>query len=204
MIMGAPRLAGNVRFDTIAVQWMDLLRLRHAETFRHCARVALLGERMASVYRMDADECMSLIRGCFLHDLGKIMVPVEILDASAPLSQEQWETMKLHSRHGYELLKDAGLGDQVPQIVLHHHERWDGKGYPDGIGGEDIPFHARICAVIDAFDSMMSNRPYRRRKSIWEAAEELKRHSGRQFDARIVERFSGILQEAGKIYDLPE
>ncbi|MFC6547732.1 HD-GYP domain-containing protein [Cohnella cellulosilytica] len=180
---------------------MRLLRYKHEETYRHCVRVALLSEKLASAMRLDAASIRNLVRGCFIHDIGKLLVPNEVLDSTMPLTDEQWALIKRHPEFGTDILEGKEeLDAEIVQLVLCHHERWDGGGYPRGLKGEEIPLNARICSVVDAFDTMMSPRPYRRRKSLDEAMEELQKHAGTQFDAEIVKYFIPLASDISLIY----
>jgi len=184
---------------------MELLQRRHLETYRHCVRVALLGEKLATAVGLDTLTKGNLIRGCFLHDLGKIVIPTVVLDKESPLTAEEWDVMKQHPEFGMELLElRTELDTVIGQVVLHHHERWDGNGYPHGLKADNIPLPARICSVIDAFDSMLSDRPYSPRKSLAEAVRELARNAGTQFDPDIVERFIRLTDEVKGMYKPPE
>ncbi|MFC3750144.1 HD-GYP domain-containing protein [Paenibacillus sp. GCM10012306] len=170
--------------------WMNSLRDKHPETHRHSIRVAMMAEELAGSMQLIEKEKNILIRGCFLHDIGKSLIPVEILDQQEPLTEEQWNVLKLHPLLGAELAKDfPGIDSSVTDVIRYHHERWDGKGYPYGLKGEDIPFLARVCSVIDAYDAMQSFRPYRERTSIQQAKDELRAHAGTQFDSQIVDQF---------------
>jgi len=180
---------------------MELLRRKHEPTYRHCVRVAWLAEKLAVAMGLDAATGSKLVRGCFVHDLGKLLIPNGVLDNVRPLTDEQWKLIREHPERGVELLRNKSeLGPEIVQLILHHHERWDGKGYPYGIKGDKIPLLARACAVVDAFDSMLSPRPYRRKKTIEEAMAELRKHSGTQFDPWIAEKFIPLAGEVGKIY----
>ncbi|GGF93910.1 hypothetical protein GCM10010912_43580 [Paenibacillus albidus] len=170
--------------------WMNFLRNKHAETHRHSVRVAMLGEVMATSMELAEKERTHLVRGCFLHDIGKSFVPVHILDQQEPLSEDQWNILKMHPVIGAELAKDfPGIDAVVTDIIRYHHERWNGTGYPYGLQGENIPLLARVCSVIDAFDAMLSSRPYRRQTTLEQAKQELSACSGTQFDPGVVEQF---------------
>jgi putative nucleotidyltransferase with HDIG domain len=130
-----------------------------------------------------------LMRAALLHDVGKIGVSDYILHKPGPLTPEEWQEMRRHPVIGYEMLKGVRFLAEAAEIVYSHHERFDGKGYPRALAGDEIPLGARIFAVADTFDAMTSDRPYRRALP-WEAArDEIVRHSGTQFDARVVEAF---------------
>jgi HD-GYP domain-containing protein (c-di-GMP phosphodiesterase class II) len=169
---------------------------RDGMTGGHCVRVAdysrLLGERILG---SRPQELQVLEYGALLHDVGKIAVPDAILRKDGPLTDDEWAVMRQHPALGYEILMGIGfLTDSLP-IVLHHHERFDGKGYPDGQRGEDIPIGARIFAAADAFDAMTADRHYRRALSLDEAMGELRRNSGSQFDPEIVAVMESVADE---------
>lgn len=173
--------------------WMDFLKEKHPETHRHSVRLAILGEEMAVAMRLSAKEKNNLVRGCFLHDIGKSFIPVEILDQKEPLSSEQWELLKLHPVLGADLAGGfPGIDSGVTDVIRYHHERWNGEGYPCGLHGEEIPLLARICAVVDAFDAMLSFRTYRERSTIERAKQELRLGAGTQFDSAVVDHFLSL------------
>jgi HD-GYP domain-containing protein (c-di-GMP phosphodiesterase class II) len=133
--------------------------------------------------------------GALLHDVGKIAVPDLILRKPGPLSAEEWESMRTHAAAGHEIIKNVGFLSPAAEIVLAHHERFDGKGYPRGLAAEQIPLGARIFAIADTFDAITSERPYKRAISAEEALAEILRHSGTQFDPAAVRAFLMVYQE---------
>ncbi|MBI3995795.1 MAG: response regulator [Nitrospirae bacterium] len=179
----------ELSYDNTLEALIAALDAREHETGNHSKRVAqytvLLSESLA-VPDMDR---LEIYRGAFLHDIGKIGVSDIILLKPGKLSPEEWEEMRRHPLIGYNILKQVGfLGDAV-KTVFSHHERFDGKGYPKRLRGEEIPVGARIFSVADAFDTMTTDRPYRRALTYPEARDEILRCSGSQFDPRVVEAF---------------
>ncbi|HBT26233.1 MAG TPA: response regulator, partial [Pseudothermotoga sp.] len=129
-----------------------------------------------------------------IHDIGKLAIPREILRKPSKLSPHEYELVKKHPVVAAELLEKAGLSD-IAKIVRHHHERYDGSGYPDGLRGEQIPVESKIISVVDAFDAMTSDRPYRPRLSKEDAIKEIKMNSGTQFDPVVVNVFLKIMEQ---------
>ena len=160
-------------------------------TRRHSRRVTDFSVLTAQTMGLEIDRIESIRFAGYLHDIGKIGIKDNILLKDSPLSDEEFEHIKRHPVIGESIVKDMDLNQRERSIIRHHHERWDGGGYPDGLGGTDIPLSARIVAVADAFDAMTSNRPYRRAKNQQEAVGELLRCSNNQFDAEVVTAFSG-------------
>lgn len=162
------------------------LDTRDNETAGHAQRVTRLAVRLGQELGLDPAALQELERGAMLHDIGKIGVPDAILRKPGPLTDEEWALMRRHAAFGAAMLDGIPfLSDAVP-LVRHHHERWDGRGYPDGLAGEAIPLGARIFAVADAFDAMTSERPYRRPMTLAQARAELARCAGSQFDPAVV------------------
>ncbi|MCX7925909.1 MAG: response regulator [Fimbriimonadales bacterium] len=171
------------------------LDTRDTETEGHSERVAAYTMAMANRLNLSAEELINIERGALLHDIGKIGVPDSILYKPGPLTPEEWEIMKQHPVIGYRMcMKIDALRPAAP-IVLHHHERWDGQGYPYGLAGEAIPLGARIFAIADTLDAMTSDRPYRKALSFAEAREEIIRCAGKQFDPEMVKLFLEIPEE---------
>ncbi|HUH15320.1 MAG TPA: diguanylate cyclase [Gaiellaceae bacterium] len=166
---------------------------RDAYTGSHSERVSDLAARIATRLGVDR-EMIELTRlAASLHDLGKLAIPEEILRKPGPLSETERLVLERHPQIGFRMLESLGV-DPVADWVLHHHERWDGSGYPDGVGGEDIPLGARIIFVADAYDAMTSDRVYRGRLTDDQAIAELARCSGTQFDPEIV---AALAEELG-------
>jgi HD-GYP domain-containing protein (c-di-GMP phosphodiesterase class II) len=167
------------------------LDARDRDTGGHSSRV--------SVYTMDMARCLGIREGSaewldierasLLHDVGKIGVPDSILNKPGPLTAEEWQEMRKHPAIGYEMLRDVMFLSAAAEIVYSHHERYDGKGYPKGLKGDEIPVGSRIFAVADAFDAMTSDRPYRRALDWRKAREEIINNNGVQFDPEVVKAF---------------
>jgi putative nucleotidyltransferase with HDIG domain len=162
---------------------------RDTYTGSHSTRVAELGAWIAAHLGLDVEQVELTRLAGSLHDLGKLAIPEEILRKPGPLTPPERLVLERHSQIGFRMLESLGV-DPVADWVLHHHERWDGMGYPDGLAGEDIPLCARIIFVADAYDAMTSDRAYRGRLTPQEAVAELERCAGSQFDPEIVEVFA--------------
>ncbi|MBU5672821.1 HD-GYP domain-containing protein [Paenibacillus brevis] len=172
--------------STPLIHLMNFMQKHRPEIYQHSIRVAIFAERIATKMNLGACEKENLLRGCFLHDLGKIMLPLSVLEQTAPLSSQQWKIIKLHPQVGTDLLHNiSDFEESVFEIILHHHERWDGYGYPSGLKEQEIPLLARICSIADAYDAMMSERPYRSSLPLEQVKQELKRNSAIQFDPVI-------------------
>jgi putative two-component system response regulator len=167
-----------------------VLDTRDTETQGHSLRVVSFTLKLAELMQISDKETLKIYEyGALLHDIGKIGIPDAILRKPADLTADEWLVMKKHPSIGYNLLRRIKFLESSAQIVLHHHEAFDGSGYPNGLSGENIPLGARIFNVADAIDAMTSDRPYQKALSFDIAASELKKHSGRQFDPRIVAIF---------------
>ena len=146
----------------------------------HSRAVAVIGARLARV--MGADDDAVRLAGS-VHDVGKLTIPRSILDKPGPLTSSEWRLVRLHPAEGERLLQASfAHRPEVLAAVRSHHERWDGRGYPDGLAGGDVPLAARIIAVADAFQAMLETRPYRPQRRPKEALEEIEQHAGTQFE----------------------
>jgi PAS domain S-box-containing protein/putative nucleotidyltransferase with HDIG domain len=169
--------------------WSRALELREQETAGHSQRVVDLTLQLAEKLGIKDEALVNIRRGALLHDIGKMGVPDSILLKPGPLSEDEWVIMRQHPIYSHEMLKDIPHLAQVLEIPYLHHERWNGSGYPLGLKGEDIPLAARIFAVIDVYDALSSNRPYRPAWPIREVKHYLRSNAGMLFDPQIVEAF---------------
>jgi response regulator RpfG family c-di-GMP phosphodiesterase len=181
---------GNLLHAMIAA-----LDMRDSETQWHSRRVGLYARRLAEEIGVNGRELDDIERGAVLHDIGKIGVRDAVLLKPGPLDDSEWTEMRRHPALGYEILKGIAFLEPARLIPLHHQERWDGSGYPAGLKGEEIYIGARVFAVVDAYDAVTSDRPYRKATSYEIARQEIERGAGTQFDPRIVEAWLRVPSE---------
>ena len=167
----------------------QLLDLKDLNTGVHSTRLAEWALHVAGELGLDQSYLGDIEVAALLHDIGKIGISDAILNKPAKLTPEEYDQMKKHPEYGWAVLHQVPGMERASLIILHHHESYDGKGYPGGLQGEEIPIGSRIVSVIDAFDAMVSSRPYRQGLPFEEAERRLLQASGTQFDARVVERF---------------
>ena len=183
-------------YDATIKGWARALELRDQETQGHSRRVVSMSIHLAQLLGINkADELNNMRRGAILHDVGKMGVPDGILLKAGPLTPQEWDVMRLHTVYGYDMLKPIDYLRPALDVVLYHHERWDGTGYPEGLTGEEIPLHARIFAVGDVWDALRHSRPY---KAPWmreKVISYILSESGKGFDPTIVEVFRKALQD---------
>ena len=153
---------------------------------QHSHRVSELCKSMGESLRLPEDEIQELKTVGLLHDIGKIAIDENILNKPGKLTEEEWEEIKRHPEIGYRILSTVNDMSQMAEYVLAHHERWDGKGYPKGLKGEEIPFVSRIIAIVDTYDAMTSERSYRSALPEEVAVAELQKNAGIQFDPELV------------------
>lgn len=180
---------------------ISVINAKDRYTYGHSERVVLYSRLMANKLNLSKKDKENLIYGAYMHDIGKINIPKEVLMKKMPLTNEEWEMLKQHPENGVEIIKTIDSLSGAMPIILHHHERYDGKGYPYGLKGEEIPFLARILCIVDSFDAMTSNRPYNKRKTYEEAIEKLKRCSGAQFDPELSNAFIEVIKENSEKFD---
>ncbi len=171
---------------------LSVLREREPDLDEHVRAVASLARAVGEHLDLDANALDELTRAAQMHDIGKVAIPDSILAKPGPLDEQEWALMRRHTLLGERILSAAPALGGVAAIVRSSHERWDGRGYPDGLAGEDIPLGARIVFACDAYHAMTSERPYGRRRAPEEALAELHAQAGRQFDPRVVEAFAAV------------
>jgi hypothetical protein len=182
----------------------DMVDLRDPYTAGHCRRVADLSEQLARRLRLPADEVELIRSAARVHDVGKIGVPDHVLRKPGQLDAGEWVHMRAHAEAGAALLARFPDYARGRELVLAHHERYDGMGYPRGAAGDRIPLGARIIAVADAYDAMTTDRPYRAGLAPAQAATELRRHRGAHWDPQVVDAFLALLVDQGVLAPAPE
>jgi putative nucleotidyltransferase with HDIG domain len=176
-------------YDATIEGWGRALELRDEVTEGHTRRVAELGEALAREMGMSGKDLIHIRRGAILHDIGKMGIPDAILHNPGKLSAEEWEIMRKHPVFAMEILSPISHLEPALDIPYCHHEKWDGTGYPRGLIGEQIPLAARVFAVVDVFDALINDRPYRKAWSVRKALAYIRAQSGAHFDPSVVETF---------------
>jgi putative nucleotidyltransferase with HDIG domain len=176
---------------------IQILEAKDPYTKGHTERVASYSMALANRLELPPDDLRRILFGSLLHDIGKMGLRDDMINKPGPLTPEEWVQMKLHPVVGAQLVEKMEFLTGAIDIVRHHHESWDGKGYPDGLAGTAIPLVARIVTVADSFDAMTTDRPYRKALSIAEAVRRLKESSGVQFDPEIVKAFITYVRDKG-------
>ncbi|MGV8078721.1 MAG: HD domain-containing phosphohydrolase [Syntrophales bacterium] len=168
------------------------VQMRDNYTQEHCRRVTKVSIRTAEVLGLELQDRECLKVASILHDVGKIAVPDAVLLKPGRLTDDEYEVIKQHPALGENVLKPIALFDREREIILHHHERWDGRGYPSGLAGTDIPLLSRVISVVDTFDAMTNNRPYRNALEVETALDEIRRNRGTQFDPDVADAFLSL------------
>jgi len=183
----------NERLEGMVKGIIATIELKDPYTRGHSERVAAYARSMAeATEKFNKEELYDFYYACLLHDIGKVSIPDSILTKSGKLSDNEYEIIKTHPVVGAKAIQDVeGIIDNI-DVIYHHHERWDGKGYPDGLAGENIPYLARITAIADAFDAMTSSRSYRPALPYEEAYKRIVEGKGTQFDPQLVELFMRV------------
>jgi PAS domain S-box-containing protein/putative nucleotidyltransferase with HDIG domain len=184
----------SLAYETTLEGWSRALDLRDKETEGHTQRVTQLTLRLAREMKMSDEELVHARRGALLHDIGKMGVPDSILHKPGALTDEEWEVMRKHPTYAFELLAPIAFLKPAVDIPYCHHEKWDGSGYPRGLRAEQIPLAARIFAVVDVWDALISDRPYRKAWRKARALKYIREQTGLHFDPQVVEVFLNIIE----------
>jgi len=176
-------------YEATLMGWVSALDMRDKETEGHTQRVTILTERLARTMGVVGDDLIHITRGALLHDIGKMAIPDGILLKPSSLTDDERELVKKHPMYAYNMLKEIEFLHPAIDIPYCHHEKWDGTGYPRGLKGEEIPFAARIFPVVDVYDALVSDRPYRKGMPVEEVKAIIRKDSGTHFDPVVVEAF---------------
>ncbi len=193
----------NLAYDATLEGWVRALDLRDNDTGGHTQRVIGMTLRLGRRMGIGGSELAHVRRGALLHDIGKMGVPDAILRKNGPLTEGEWVEMRKHPAYAYEMLYPIQYLRPALAIPYNHHEKWDGTGYPRGLKGSDIPLAARVFAVVDVWDALLSDRPYRRAWSQKDALDYIREQSGKHFDPQVVEAFLHLVEEEGQDQFLP-
>lgn len=174
-------------FHALLAAIVTAMEARDSYTASHSSRVADIAEFLCGVMKLPAGQSELIHIAAHVHDIGKIGIPDAILHKSGRLTNDEWAIMQRHPMIGFNILSRVGGFEDIALCVRHHHERWDGSGYPDGLSGEAIPLGARIISLADSVDAMMSVRKYRQKLTVEGCRSEIARCRGRMYDPRIAD-----------------
>ena len=185
----------RLAYEATLEGWAHALELRDMETEDHSRRVTKLTTELAIALGMDRRLIDHVRRGALLHDIGKMGIPDDILKKEGPLTDEEWVEMKKHPVYAYEMLKEIIYLKPALEIPYSHHEKWDGSGYPLQLSGNAIPLPARIFAIVDVYDALKADRPYRTAWPEKKILAHIREQSGKHFDPQVVEAFFNMIEE---------
>jgi putative two-component system response regulator len=194
-LSGAGRSSQERKFSVDDTEGMlfalaQAVEQRDSQTAAHCERLAFMSVAMGMAMRLDRPALLALYQGGYLHDVGKVGIPDSILYKSGPLSAEEWDTMRTHPARGEEICRHVASLRPVLPLIRHHHERWDGSGYPDGLRAEQIPIGARLLQIADIYDALISARPYKAAYAPPKALQILREETERGWrDPQVVDLF---------------
>lgn len=175
---------------------INIINARDRYTSGHVERVVMYSKALSKQLKLNADERKSLSLAAYMHDIGKVNLSEQVLNKSTPLKNEEWQDIKEHSVVGAHILQEVAALANIAPLVLHHHERYDGCGYPQHLKGEEIPYLSRVLTIVDSFDAMTFDRPYKAAMSWREAIVELRANKGTQFDPDIVDSFVKLVEDS--------
>lgn len=184
-------------YDATLKGWSRVLDIRDHVTDEHTQRVGALTVALAGKMGIPETELGHILRGALLHDIGKMAIPDTILQKQGNLTEAEWAVMKTHPETAYQILSNIEYLAPALDIPRYHHEKWDGSGYPFGLRGEEIPLTARLFAVVDVYDALISDRPYRKAWAVEDALAYIRGQSGRHFSPEIVQVFLEMMTEQG-------
>jgi HD-GYP domain-containing protein (c-di-GMP phosphodiesterase class II) len=185
----------SLAYDSAIESWAQVLELSNRENGAHAYRVVELTIKLARSMGIAEQELIHFRRGALLHDVGKLGIPESILNKPGPLDEAEWKIMQSHPQLAYDLLSSVNYLAPALDIPHYHHERWDGSGYPDGLCEEQIPFPARLFAIVDVYDALTSTRPYRPAWSRQVALNHIQQSSGKLFEPAVVKAFMQVMKE---------
>ncbi|MGL5757121.1 MAG: bifunctional diguanylate cyclase/phosphohydrolase [Paraclostridium sp.] len=175
-------------------RFINMINKKDRYTYGHTERVVIYLGWFANYLELNEKDKLNLKLAAYLHDIGKVEIPEEVLNKKEKLTDSEYEMLKQHPTLGVELIKHIKSFEELLPLIKHHHERYDGRGYPDKLSGEDIPYLARVISIADSFDAITSHRPYNVRRGHADAIEELKRCAGSQFDPELVDKFIKMIE----------
>lgn len=190
-------LVGMEAAHAVVTALANAVEAKDAPTERHCERLAMYAARLGGRLGLSAAELDAVTYGALLHDVGKIGVPDHVLTKAGPLTQEDWIAVRKHPQIGERICAPLQSFAAFGPIIRHHHERWDGAGYPDGLRGDATSLGARIVGIVDAFDAMTHDRPYRPALTVEHALDELRGQAGKQFDPELARLFIDEIAGSG-------
>jgi HD-GYP domain-containing protein (c-di-GMP phosphodiesterase class II) len=189
----------QLAYDTALDGWSKALDMRDRDTEGHTQRVTEMTERLAIAFDIDESQRVHIRRGAILHDIGKMGIPDSILLKEGELSPEEWKIIRQHPTMAMDMLSKIAYLKPALDIPYCHHEKWDGTGYPRGLKGEQIPLAARIFAVVDVFDALTSDRPYRHAWVPQQALEYIQSERGKYFDPEVVDVFMKLIGRTSRL-----
>jgi len=192
----------SLAYDATIEGWSRAMDLRDHETEGHTIRVTELTVQLARMAGFSDEDIIHIRRGALLHDMGKLGIPDSILHKPGPLTDDEWTLMKKHPVFAHEMLSPIGYLKPAMDIPYCHHEKWDGSGYPRGLTGEEIPMAARIFAIVDVFDALTSDRPYRSAWTMEKALKHITDCGGTHFDPNVVRLFFDLIESDPKMKNM--
>lgn len=192
----------EIKVTEVIETLLTILDARDPYTLDHSLRVTQIAALIARDMKLPPAQIKTIHEAAYMHDIGKIGIPDRVLNKEGRLDREEMRYMQAHPRIGYNVLAKLPFFKNISKIVLSHHERWDGMGYPNGLQGTSIPLESRIIAVADAFDAITSDRPYRKGQSLDYGIEEIHKHREDQFDPHVVDHFLNSCNQISAAFNI--